>query len=107
MQHKPVWKAFIEEPATVQFTHRILAMLTFAAGIWVWMRARGFHVPGRLRCLFNMLPVLLLAQAGLGVVTLLHAVPVTLGTLHQGGALCVLTLLVWLLWEIPAIRSMK
>lgn len=107
MQHKPVWKAFIEEPATVQFTHRVLAIVTFVAGIWVWLRARGFNLQGRLCRLFNLLPLLLLAQAGLGIATLLHGVPVALGTLHQGGALCVLTLLVWLLWEIPTIRSTK
>ena len=106
-QHKPVWKAFIEERATVQFTHRVLAVLTFASGIWAWVRARGFNLQGRVRRLFNLLPLVLLAQAGLGIVTLLHGVPVALGAIHQGGALCVLTVLVWLLWEIPTIRSMK
>jgi heme A synthase len=40
-------------------------------------------------------------------VTLLHGVPIALGAMHQGGALCVLTVLVWLLWEIPTIRSVK
>ena len=107
LQHKPVWKAFIEEPATVQFTHRVLAILTFVSGIWVWQRARGFNLQGRVRCLFNLLPLVLLAQAGLGIVTLLHGVPIALGAIHQGGALCVLTVLVWLLWEIPTIRSVK
>lgn len=107
LAHQPVWRSFIEEPATVQFTHRILAMLTFAAGIRVWLKSRGFNAQGRLRRLFALLPLVLLGQAGLGVLTLLHAVPVALGTLHQGGALVVLTLLCWLLHEIPDIRSQK
>lgn len=107
LAHKPVWKAFIEEPATVQFTHRVLALLTLVSGFWLWSRARGFNPQGRVRTLFNLLPVLLLAQAGIGIVTLLHGVPVALGALHQGGALVVLTVLVWLLHEIPDIRSSK
>lgn len=107
LQHSPVWKAFIEEPATVQFTHRVLAISTFAAGIWLWMRARGFHLQGRAGILFHMLPIALLAQAGLGIATLVLGVPVAMGAIHQGGALCVLSLLVWLLWEVPTIRSVK
>jgi len=103
--HKPLWKAFIEEPATVQFTHRVLAVLTVLSGLWLYKRARGFNVQGRAGVLFRALPWVLLAQAGLGIATLLHGVPVALGAVHQGGALVVLSVLVWLLFEIPDIRS--
>lgn len=103
--HKPLWKAFIEEPATVQFTHRVLAVLTVLSGLWLYKRARGFNVQGRAATLFKALPWVLLAQAGLGIATLLHAVPVALGAIHQGGALVVLSVLVWLLFENPDIRS--
>lgn len=103
--HKPVWKAFIEEPATVQFTHRVLAILTVVSGLWLYTRARGFDLQGRAGTLFRLLPWALLAQAALGVTALLHAVPVALGAVHQGGALVVLSVLVWLLFEIPDIRS--
>jgi len=107
LAHKPVWKSFIEEPATVQFVHRVLGVLTVLSGFWLWSRARGFNPQGRVRLLLNLLPVALVTQAGIGIVTLLHAVPVALGALHQGGALVVLTVLVWLLHDIPDIRSSK
>jgi cytochrome c oxidase assembly protein subunit 15 len=41
-----------------------------------------------------------LAQLGLGVATLLAAVPVWLGALHQAGAILVLTATVWLLFNL-------
>jgi heme a synthase len=41
-------------------------------------------------------------QAGLGIFTLLSHVNIVPAALHQGGALVLLTLLVWLLHEIPA-----
>ncbi|MDP2148829.1 MAG: COX15/CtaA family protein [Parvibaculum sp.] len=107
LAHKPVWKSFIEEPATVQFVHRVLGVLTLLSGFWLWSRARGFNPQGRVRLLLNFLPLVLVAQAGIGIVTLLQAVPVALGALHQGGALMVLTVLVWLLHDIPDIRSSK
>lgn len=107
LAHQPVWRAFIEEPATVQFVHRVLGVLTVLSGLWLWTCAQGFNPQGRARVLFILLPLALLGQAALGVVTLLNHVPVALGALHQGGALVVLGLLVWLLFEIPRIESRK
>jgi heme a synthase len=107
LAHKPLWKAFVEEPATVQFVHRILALLTLLSGFWLFLRARSFNPQGRAKTLFTLLPWLLAAQAGIGIAALMHAVPVALGALHQGGALAVLTVLAWLLHEIPDIRRSK
>ena len=102
LQHKPVWRAFIEEPATVQFTHRILAVLTAFKVLFIWARSRGFNGPDRVNHLFTAAAVMVCLQAGLGIVTLLSHVNIVPAAMHQGGALVLLTLLVWLLHEIPA-----
>jgi cytochrome c oxidase assembly protein subunit 15 len=43
-------------------------------------------------------------QAGLGVLTLIHAVPVTLGVLHQAAAALVLTAATVNLWLVRRSR---
>lgn len=104
-QHRPFWRAFLEEPATVQFTHRILALLLVLKVLLLARRAVPFHPSPRLARLFRALVLAVLLQASLGVATLLTQVDIVLATLHQAGALFLLTLLVWLLHEIPAIRK--
>jgi len=107
MAHQPVWRAFFEEPATVQFTHRILALLTAAKVLFLWSRSRGFNAEGRLPALFTAAALMVLLQAGLGVATLLSHVHIVPATVHQGGAMVLLALLVWLLHDIPDIRQEK
>jgi cytochrome c oxidase assembly protein subunit 15 len=107
MQHVPVWKAFIEEPATVQFAHRVLALATFAKIMITIKRARAFHPPPRLARLFTALFIMACAQVGLGISTLLSGVNIVLATCHQAGALILLTILVWILREIPHIPYAK
>jgi cytochrome c oxidase assembly protein subunit 15 len=106
-QHRPVWKAFFEEPATVQFTHRVLALLTFAKILLLARKTSTYHLPARLKKLFTALIFMAFIQVGLGISTLLTGVNIVLATCHQAGALAVLTLLVWLLHEIPHIPYEK
>lgn len=107
MAHKPVWRAFFEEPATVQFVHRVLAILTTFKVLFLWSRSRGFHADGRLNAVFTAAAVMVVLQAALGVATLLSHVHIVPATVHQGGAMVLLALLVWLLHEIPDIRQEK
>ena len=48
----------------------------------------------------SVLLVVFLAQIGLGIATVLLAVPVGLGAAHQGGAMVVLGVLLWVNHEI-------
>lgn len=86
---QPWWRNFVENPVAIQFTHRCLALGTFAACLalfWHW-RGRGTRAQrNALAALFG----LALVQVGLGIATLLAKVPVMLGTLHQGGAVLLL-----------------
>ena len=93
----PVWRNFFENPLTVQFSHRMAAYLLFAAvslrAIYVWRSPYGLaERRGALA-----LVVAVTVQAAIGIATLLHAVPVSLGMLHQAGAMVVLTIAVLLL----------
>jgi len=79
-----------ENPASAQFHHRILALLVVISVITLWRRAlkSGLAFRG------NLMLGAVGAQFVLGVLTLLYAVPVSLGTLHQGGAAALLILMV-------------
>lgn len=88
---QPLWADIFENVATVQFHHRLLAyLLCFAIPAWWWMARRAALAP-RTRMLLHLLLAALLAQAALGIATLLYIVPVPLAAAHQAGALVLLT----------------
>ena len=89
-----------ENVAAVQFNHRLLAMVTVAAavGLWLWSRRLAL-TPGAARAMALLLAMALL-QLALGIAALLLAVPVWLGALHQGGALGLLGFGLWALHQL-------
>jgi cytochrome c oxidase assembly protein subunit 15 len=107
LQYKPVWRAFFEEPATVQFVHRTLAILLFLKILWIVSKTKGFHLPQRLSRLFRALWVVALLQITLGISTIVTHVNIIIATAHQAGAMTVMAILVWLLHEIPIIEGHK
>lgn len=86
----PLWRNFFENPATVQFMHRILALTTLALAVVAWWRQRSHSLDVGARRAFDILLTIVAAQAALGIATLMLYVPVVLGTLHQGLAVLVL-----------------
>lgn len=79
---RPWWRNFFENVLAVQFNHRMAAYgLWIAALVYAFYRARGDGW---------MLFALITLQAALGILTLLYAVPLGLGLLHQAGAVVVL-----------------
>ncbi|MEZ0260098.1 MAG: COX15/CtaA family protein [Alphaproteobacteria bacterium] len=107
LQYKPVYRAFFEEPATVQFTHRVLAILLLLKILLIVNKTRGFNVPDRLAKLFRALWVVALLQIALGISTILTHVNIIVATAHQAGAVTIMAILVWLLHEIPIIKHDK
>lgn len=87
---QPAWLNFLENPATVQFSHRWLALTTLALTLATWIIGRR-QIQGRSRWALHALLAAVLMQVCLGIATLLLYVPVWLGTLHQGGAVIVLS----------------
>jgi cytochrome c oxidase assembly protein subunit 15 len=89
-QLTPFWRNLFENPAAVQFNHRLIATITFALSLFVWSRARGSANPRLARAATLVLSAALL-QVSLGIVTLLNSVPVGLGVAHQAGAVLLFT----------------
>jgi len=85
------WSPF-EDPVTAQFIHRWLAMTAVALIAALWLR-RG-AAPAAARPI-NLLAVMALLQAGLGIGTLLLQVPIPLAAAHQAGAVVLWTLALW------------
>jgi cytochrome c oxidase assembly protein subunit 15 len=82
---------FLHNMATIQFNHRLIAWAIALYAPWLWFAGRGAALPRPLRLVLDVLLIAVALQIALGIATLLLAVPVWLGTLHQGGALAVLT----------------
>lgn len=98
----PVWRNFLENPATVQLDHRLLAWaLVFLVPLFRW-RARG--AIGPLRVALDLLLALLALQVGLGIATLLWLVAVPLAATHQAVALLVFGAVVWVNHELRVAR---
>jgi hypothetical protein len=95
----PWYLNFFNNMALVQFDHRLGAWLLAFLVPWFWWKIRRGGVR-RARLAATLLLVVLFAQIGLGIATLLLAVPVGLGAAHQGGAMVVLGLLLWLNHEL-------
>jgi heme a synthase len=83
---QPQWRNWFENALAVQFNHRLLAyvLLAFALAQAFWLRTTTSLV----------VLAAVVAQAALGVFTVLWQVPLTTALAHQGGALIVLTLAV-------------
>jgi cytochrome c oxidase assembly protein subunit 15 len=92
---EPAILNLFENIVTVQFDHRLLAMTTLVAVLALWLYAIRQPLTGRMRTGFHLLAVLTCVQVGLGVATLLLRVPVSLGAAHQGAALLLLTVVVY------------
>lgn len=90
------WLAnWFENPTAVQFNHRLLAVLTTAAAVGLWVSVRVRATPVGIRRAFDGLLAITIAQFSVGIATLVMVVPISLAVLHQGGAMLVLTATVW------------
>jgi len=88
----PWYLNWFENVMTVQFNHRVLGILLAFISGFVWWRVRREDYGDPVRTIANALVVMVLIQAGLGIVTLLFVVPLPLALAHQAGALVVFTL---------------
>lgn len=89
----PVYLNLFENITTVQFNHRVLAIGTFLGIAALWLAARREALSATQRWWLHAVGLAAVAQVTLGISTLLLRVPVSLGTLHQAGAMVLLTAL--------------
>lgn len=91
---QPWWANLFENTATVQFNHRVLAMISLAIVLAVVATALRRPLPSRVRVACWLAGAMVLVQVSLGIATLLARVPVSLGAAHQAGAVLLVTMLV-------------
>ncbi len=89
--YTPLWTNFFENPALVQFNHRMLGYLALVFGLFVWWRSRGSALAG-VRGAFAVATVMLLLQMVLGIVTAIYAAPLHAAITHQLGAVVLMVL---------------
>jgi cytochrome c oxidase assembly protein subunit 15 len=95
----PTYLNFFENVTTVQFNHRVLAIVTFLAIIALWLGARRMDLSRPQRLWLHATALAGVIQVALGILTLVLRVPVPLAALHQAGAMVLLTLLLCLAYE--------
>lgn len=81
----PTFHDAFETMAAVQFNHRIGAYLLAAGAVWFYLAARKGDYEARARLVLIAVSL----QMMLGIWTVLAATPISLGLLHQAGALMV------------------
>jgi cytochrome c oxidase assembly protein subunit 15 len=91
----PWWRNLLDNALTVQFEHRMVAYLLFVLAVLhafdaVRSRAGAAAVNGAV-----WLAAVITLQATLGILTLLHQVPIGLALAHQAVAIAVLTLAIF------------
>ncbi|MBC6437143.1 MAG: COX15/CtaA family protein [Rhodobacteraceae bacterium] len=88
---EPVWRNLFENGGTVQFFHRVTGYVVLLFGCSVWLLARRSPHPATRRA-FAWMVVVMFGQVGLGIITVMHAVPWHLAILHQLGAVVLIVL---------------
>ena len=101
----PGWRNFFENMATVQFDHRIIAYVLAVLVPIFWFKVRRRDVSPQTVIATNTLLVLVFTQVVVGISTLLHHVPVTLGVAHQGIGSLVFVTSLWVTHSLISRRG--
>ncbi|MBL4692450.1 MAG: COX15/CtaA family protein [Magnetovibrio sp.] len=98
--YDPWYMAPFEDITTVQFDHRTLAESTFVVIMIIWYKSKSLHLAPRARRAVHALGMMACVQVALGISTLLLVVPVSLASLHQIGAVVLLSIATWCMHEL-------
>ena len=97
IEKSPTYLNFFEGKSGVQFVHRRLAYVVVIFILAIWYKATRLDVTKWQTKGINAMLIMVGVQFLLGVLTLLLAVPVWLGVLHQVGAFILLSTMVFTL----------
>ena len=89
--NKPFWTNFFENPALVQFNHRMLGYIVFLVALFVWYKSRRSALMTVKRA-FSLMMVAVLGQVVLGIGTIVYAAAWQIAIIHQLGAVVVIVL---------------
>ena len=97
---QPVARNFFENVVTIQFTHRLLALLLFFITLAFSLSLARADLPKRTTLALRGLLVAIILQLTLGIATVMLAVPISLALAHQAGGLLLFTVMLWLRHEL-------
>ncbi|WP_347268245.1 heme A synthase [Paracoccus sp. (in: a-proteobacteria)] len=86
------WRNFFENPALVQFTHRMAGYLVAVLAVLAYLRARRSPHPVT-RGAFGVMIAAVVLQLALGIMTVIHGPLLALALAHQLGAVALFTLI--------------
>jgi heme a synthase len=102
---QPWYVNFLENPAAIQFTHRMVAYAIAAVSVFLYLISRNPNVEKSVRSSISYLLIAVGLQVLVGILTLLYVVPVSLGALHQAGGIIVLTFSLFVVHELYGSHS--
>lgn len=102
----PFYLNFVENTTTIQFDHRMLAYLLMIYIPFLWYKSNKYVLKARTRNSLYLLLIIFALQITLGITTLLYEVPVALATAHQGGALLLFTVVLFIIHELRVGKSL-
>jgi heme a synthase len=91
--------SLLENPASVQFIHRMLAFTVVILALYIWRSAQKHDLSKSIKQLMHVFLAVIFGQFLLGIFTLIYAVPVILGVLHQAGAFIAFGTVIFLLFK--------
>ncbi|HIP23680.1 MAG TPA: heme A synthase [Rhodobacteraceae bacterium] len=91
--YTPLWSNFFENPALVQFNHRLMGYIAFVLGLALWWKARRSPVAAT-RGAFRVMAVMMLAQVVLGIFAVLYLARLDIALTHQLGAVALFVLII-------------
>ena len=97
IEQEPLLKNFVEGRSGVQFIHRYLAYIVVGFIVFIWYKSRTLNLQTLQVKGIHVVLGLVFLQFLLGVLTLIWAVPVWLGVVHQVGAFFLLAGMTFLL----------
>lgn len=96
----PAWMNFLENGVMIQFMHRTLALIVVAGITAYWLKTRKMELPPQIKNAISLLALMGFIQLALGIVTILLAVPVFWGVVHQAGALVLFSLAIRVSYQL-------
>jgi len=97
---EPFYISAFEDIMTVQFNHRVLAISTLIIIALLWGMSMAVSLSQNQRRSMIFVVVAAVMQIALGISTLLLVVPVSLATLHQFGAIVLLSTIIYAIYTM-------
>ncbi|TXL78119.1 heme A synthase [Vineibacter terrae] len=94
LELEPAWLNFVATQTGTQFAHRWLAKILVVLCLALWVRARRVDATAPVRRATTMVALMALIQLGLGIGTILTGAELAIATVHQAGAVLLLSTLI-------------